>query len=203
MPVVPRPLVLACAALARDLRAALAAAHADHLLDVEYLPAALHNAPSRIVPALAPRVDGALACGRRVFVAYADCGTGGGLDAFLAARPDVARLPGAHCYEMLAGSELFAELDGQEPGTFYLTDFLARHFDALVWWGLGLDRAPQLRDEYFRHYRRLVHLAQDDDAGVGARAEGAAARLGLAFERRLVGRHRLAEALVAFAGVGP
>ena len=90
------------------------------------------------------------AAGRPAFVAYADCGTGGGLDAMLARHPGVARLPGAHCYEVFAGSALFAELDDAEPGTFFLTDFLARHFEALVWQGLGLDRHPELLADVLR-----------------------------------------------------
>jgi hypothetical protein len=166
-----------------------------HLVEVEYLPARLHNTPDRIVPALAPRVDRAVEEGRRVFVAYADCGTGGRLDSFLAERPGVARLPGAHCYEVFAGHDVFSRLHAEAPGTFYLTDFLARNFDALVWRGLGLHRAPQLREVYFGNYTRLVHLAQTGDPALSALAEQAAHRLGLAFERLLVGRGGLTVAL--------
>src|SRR5262249_56609907 len=123
--------------------------------------------------------------------AYADCGTGGALDALLAEFPGVARLPGAHCYEVFAEGETFATLQESELGTFYLTDFLARHFDALVWSGLGLDRHPELRDAYFGAYRRVVLLAQAPDPELIARARAAAARLGLAFEHRATGPDRL------------
>jgi hypothetical protein len=130
-----------------------------------------------------------------VFVAYADCGTGGALDAMLTRHPGVARLPGAHCYEVFAGSDLFAELHAAEPGTFFLTDFLARHFDPLVWQGLGLDRHPELLGVYFGNYRRVVLLSQSTDPQVVAAGCAAAERLGLAFEHRHVGRHRLAVAI--------
>ena len=103
-------------------------------------------------------------------VAYGDCGTGGRLDAALAER-GVARLEGAHCYEFLASARVFEALQDAEPGTFYLTDYLARHFGALVMGGLGLDRHPELRDAYFGHYRRVVHLAQSDAPEVAAAAD--------------------------------
>jgi Protein of unknown function (DUF1638) len=195
----PRPLVLACAALARDLRAVLDANGLRDAVEVEYLPASLHNRPERIVPQLAPRLAAARRDGRPVMVAYADCGTGGRLDALLAAHPGVVRLPGAHCYEMFAGAESFADLHESEPGTFYLTDFLAQHFDALVWAGLGLDRHPELRDTYFGYYHRLVYLSQAADARVLAAAQSAAQRLGLAFEHHPTGRERLAGALAVLA----
>ena len=131
---------IACGALASELRAVLAGQGLDDV-EVRYLPANLHNRPERIVPALREVIDDA-GGERDVFVAYADCGTGGALDAFLAEHPGIERLPGAHCYEFFAGSERFAALHDAEPGTFYLTDFLAKHFDVLVWQGLGLDRHP-------------------------------------------------------------
>jgi Protein of unknown function (DUF1638) len=193
-----RPLVLACGALAGDLRAVLAAGGFDARVEVEYLPANLHNRPDAIAPALRPRLQAAVDAGRPVFVAYADCGTGGGLDALLADFPGVQRLPGAHCYEMFAGAETFAALHESELGTFYLTDFLARHFDALVWAGLGLDRHPELRDTYFANYRRVVLLSQAADADLVARARDAAERLGLAFEHHPTGRESLRDAVVAF-----
>jgi nicotinamidase-related amidase len=190
-------LVIACGALAAELKAVL-----PPDVEVTYLPAHLHNRPERIVPQLTPLVDAARAAGRPVFVAYADCGTGGALDRFLTDRPGVERLPGAHCYEFFAGAEVFAELHVQEPGTFFLTDFLARHFDALVWQGLGLDRHPQLRDAYFGNYRRVVLLTQSTDPAVVAAGRHAAERLGLQFEHRHVGRRAFAAAMpVALRGV--
>ena len=160
-------------------------------IEIQYLPANLHNRPEKIVPSLRPLLADARATGRTVFVAYADCGTGGALDVLLELFPGVTRLPGAHCYELFAGRELFASLHDDEPGTFYLTDFLAKHFDALVWTGLGLDRYPQLRDAYFGNYSRVVLLAQTDDDAVTALAAAAANRLALSFERHLVGRTEL------------
>ena len=183
-----RPLVIACAALTADLRAVLAADGLDALVEVHYLHANLHNTPQRIVGEIRPVLEQACADQRPVFVAYADCGTGGMLDALLAEHPGVGRLPGAHCYEFFAGSHVFAAMQDAELGTFYLTDFLAKHFDALVWSGLGLDRAPELRDLYFSHYTRVVLLAQTDDDEVTKAANVAAERLGLRFERILVGR---------------
>ena len=109
--------------------------------------------------------------------------------------PNTTRLPGAHCYELFAGAEVFAALHDAEPGTFYLTDYLAKHFDPLVWQGLGLDRHPELRDAYFGNYRRVVLLSQSDDASVVAAGRVAAEQLGLEFEHRHVGRSGLAEAV--------
>lgn len=194
----PRPLVLACSALAGDLRAVLAAARFEQHVDVEYLPANLHNRPDAIAPALRPRLQAAVDAGRPVFVAYADCGTGGGLDALLGDFPGVQRLPGAHCYEVFAGAVTFEVLQDEELGTFYLTDFLAKHFDALVWSGLGLDRHPELRDAYFGRYRRVVLLSQAADPALVARARAAADRLGLAFSHRPTGRARLRAPVLAF-----
>ena len=197
----PRPLVLACGALAGDLRAVLAASGLTSQIEVSYLPAPLHNRPERIVPALRPLLSAARATGRPVFVAYADCGTAGGLDALLEEHPGVQRLPGAHCYELFAGAAVFGALHDGALGTFYLTDFLARHFDALVWSGLGLDRHPELRDLYFGNYTRVVLLSQSDDPTVVDAAQTAADRLGLAFEHVHTGRAGLAEPLSQFTAL--
>jgi hypothetical protein len=192
------PLVIGCGALAVELialtrRAGLPA------MDLTCLPASLHNRPERIPGAVAARIRRARADGYdRIFVAYADCGTGGMLDRVLEAE-GVARLEGAHCYEVYAGRAAFATLADEEPGTFYLTDFLVRNFDRLVIRGLGLDRHPELLSIYFGNYRRLVFLAQTDDAQLTARAEAAADRLGgLTFERRLVGLGELATSIASF-----
>ena len=197
------PLVIGCGALARELveltrNAGLPA------MDLTCLPASLHNRPERIPGAVAARIRRARAQGyEQIFVAYADCGTGGLLDRMLETEPaaeGVARLEGAHCYEVYAGRAAFASLHDAEPGTFYLTDYLVRNFDRLVVRGLGLDRHPELLSLYFGNYRRLVYLAQTDDADLTARAAAAAARLGdLAFERRLAGLGELAPALAAFS----
>jgi hypothetical protein len=180
-----RTLALACGALAREI-VALKRLNGWETLDVECLPPELHNRPERIPAAVRAAIAGARARYQRIFVAYADCGTGGLLDAVLAAE-GVERIPGAHCYEFFASAETFAALHEAEPGTFYLTDFLVRHFERLVIEGLGLDTHPELALEYFRNYRKVVYLAQVEDAGLSQAAEAIAVRLKLAYERRLTG----------------
>ena len=130
--------------------------------------------------------DKAFAAYDEILCLYGDCGTGGELDRVLA-EEGVTRIAGAHCYEFFAGAANFDAMMEAEPGTFFLTDFLVRHFDRLVIEGLGLDRFPQLRDDYFGNYRRVVYLAQFDDETLTGKAEAAADRLGLAFERRFTG----------------
>ncbi len=196
----PAPvLVLACGALARELRDIVAANGLDHV-SIECLASELHNRPDDIPAAVEARLD---AVGHRyheVLIGYADCGTGGRLDE-VCQRRGLTRLPGAHCYEFYAGPEPFAQLHDEEPGTFYLTDFLARHFDRLVYQTLGLDRHPQLRDMYFGNYRRVVYLAQRHDPALADMARRAAERLGLAYEYRFSGYGQLAETLVALTPV--
>jgi hypothetical protein len=192
------PLVIGCGALARELVALTRRAGFPEV-DLTCLPAKLHNRPQLIPAAVEARIRRARAEGYdQIFVAYADCGTGGQLDRVLEAE-GVTRLEGAHCYEFYAGRAAFAALADEEPGTFYLTDFLARNFDRLVVRGLGLDRHPELLPLYFGNYRRLVFLAQTDDHALTRTAEAAAGRLGLEFERRLVGLGELAPAVTAFA----
>jgi hypothetical protein len=191
-----RTLVIGCGALAREL-ADLTRPFPD--LDVALLPALLHNRPDGIPGAVRDRIRMERPHYDRIFVAYADCGTGGLLDRVLD-EERVERLPGAHCYEVYAGRETFARLQDAEPGTFYLTDFLVRAFEALVIRGLGLDRHPDLLPIYFGNYRRLVYLAQQDDADLVRRARAAAARLGLAFEYRQTGTGELGTAIAALAG---
>jgi hypothetical protein len=188
------PLVIGCGALAVEL-VALTRRAGLPAVELTCLPASLHNRPERIPATVAARIRRARADGYdRLFVAYADCGTGGRLDQVLEAE-GVDRLGGAHCYEVYAGHEAFAALADEEPGTFYLTDFLVRNFEGLVWRGLGLDRHPELLPIYFGNYRRLVYLAQTDDVDLDRRAVAAAQRLGLAYERRFTGLGDLAVAL--------
>ncbi len=195
------PLVIGCGALAPELvsltrRAGLPA------MDLACLPATLHNRPEQIPDRVRERIRRARAEGYdRIFVAYADCGTGGLLDRVLEAE-GVDRLAGAHCYEVYAGRAAFAALHDDEPGTFYLTDFLARNFERLVIRGLGLDRHPELLPVYFGNYRRLVFLAQTVDPRLTAIARRGARRLGLAFERRFSGLGELGPSVAAFAAGG-
>lgn len=194
-----RVLVIGCGALATELVAVVEQAGLSNV-DLTCLPATLHNRPGGIPAAVRAKVRAARPRYERIFIAYADCGTGGLLDAMLADE-GIERLSGAHCYEFYAGSAAFAELAEEEPGTFFLTDFLARNFDRLVWVGLGLDRHPELLSTYFGNYRRLVYLAQTDDPGLVVVARRAARRLGLAFELRRTGYGDLATSLVRAASV--
>jgi hypothetical protein len=195
--VVPRVLVLACGALAREIRDVVAANGWEHI-DMECLPAKLHNTPQAIPAAVEHRLQAVADLYDRILVGYADCGTGG-LLAPIVAEYGAEMLPGAHCYEFFAGTAAFAELQDEELGTFYLTDFLARHFDRMVWRTLGLDRHPELLDTYFANYRRLVYLSQVDDPALIAAAAAAAQRLGLEFEHRRAGYGLLGTELVRFA----
>jgi hypothetical protein len=193
--------VIACGALAREI-VALKRLNGWSALQVECLPPELHNRPEQIPAAVLGAIRAARGRSARIFVAYADCGTGGQLDAVLLAE-GVQRLPGAHCYEFFAGATQFAELCDAEPGTFYLTDFLVRHFDRLIMNGLGLRQHPQLRAEYFRNYRRLVYLVQQPDVELRAQARHAAQLLGLVFEERVTGYGELATTLAQVATISP
>ena len=193
-------LLIACGALARELDA-LRELSGWEGVTIECLPARLHDSPQEIPAAVRARLDAARGRFDEIFVAYADCGTGGRLDAALA-EYGVDRLPGAHCYEFLAGAEAFAAEHESEPGTFYLTDFLVRHFDRLVLRGLGLDRHPELLSDYFGNYRRVVYLAQTRSPRLEARARRCAERLGLDFETRFTGLGPLERALPIAPAVG-
>ena len=199
-----RVLVVGCGALGREL---VALTRDLPGVDLTCLPAALHNRPERIPDAVAGRLRARGGDYDRVFVAYADCGTGGLLDRMLETQFDgVERIPGAHCYEFYAGAAAFAALQDEEVGTFYLTDFLARNFERIVWRGLGLAEHPELLETYFGNYRRLVYLAQTGDPELVERARAAADKLGLAFEHRQTGLGDLADAIrsaaSAIAGTG-
>ena len=188
-------LIIACGALAHEITA-LRRANAWDGIDVKCLPAELHNRPERIPAAVRALIQASRCHYRTIFVAYADCGTGGLLDAVLH-EEGVERIPGAHCYEFFATSPIFTELAEAEPGTFYLTDFLLRHFDRLVLRGLGLDRHPELFSSYFGNYRKLVYLAQAPKPQSVAEARIIADRMGLAFEYRETGYGTLGTSLEA------
>jgi hypothetical protein len=189
-----RLVIVGCGALAREM---LALTRGIPGVRIEAVDARLHMRPQLIADAVAAKVEKVRAReGRdvRIFIAYADCGTAGSLDAYLE-REGIDRIEGAHCYEFYSGAAAYEALQEEEVGTFYLTDFLARQFDSIIWTGLGLDRHPELLPDYFGHYRRLVYLAQSDDPDLTARAEAAAARLGLALERRFTGLGELATSI--------
>jgi hypothetical protein len=186
----PSTLIIACGALAREITQVIAAHGWSHMT-VTCLPAHLHNRPQKIPEAVRGKIRAAKGRYDHLLVLYGDCGTGGLLDAVLE-EEGVERIPGPHCYEFFTGATNFAALAEEEPGTFYLTDFLVRHFDRLIIEGLGLDRYPQLLPDYFGHYRKLVHLAQVEDPALDTAAKRAALRLGLTHERRFTGLGGLA-----------
>lgn len=186
-------LIIACGALAREIVALRTLNDWPHM-DVQCLPADLHNHPEKIPAAVREKIRANRGRYASMFVAYADCGTGGLLDAVLA-EEQVERIAGAHCYEFFAGSAVFEGLADAEPGTFYLTDFLLRHFERLVIQGLGIDRHPELMAVYFGNYRKLVYLAQLESPHNMADGQRAADRLGLAFEYRVTGYGELEHSL--------
>ncbi len=193
-----RVLVVACGALAKELRHLITAfdqGDSGPAIDLECLPAKLHNRPELIPEAVRDRVRAARGRYRSILVGYADCGTGGLLDK-VCREEGVQRLPGPHCYELYAGAGTFAQLQEQELGTLYLTDYLVRHFERLILEGLGISDHPELQEIYFKNYTRLVHLSQEPDPELDRQARQAADRLGLSFERVSTGYGGLVDALV-------
>ena len=188
-----RILLLACGALAREVLALTRANDWSHL-DLHCLPAILHNTPEKIPQAVADAVETHRAAYDQVFVLYADCGTGGLLQA-KCAELGVEMLEGPHCYSFFEGNADFAKLG--EVTAFYLTDFLVRQFEAFVTKPLGLDRHPDLRDMYFGNYEKLVYQAQTDDPELTEKAKACAEFLKLDFERRFTGYGDLETAMAA------
>ena len=182
-------LVLACGALAHELVAIVRQNRWTHVR-VRCLPPDLHNRPEEIPGAVRRQIEESRDQFEHIFVAYGDCGTGGKLDAVLT-EYGVERLPGAHCYEFYSGDREFAALAEEEAGTFYLTNFLVRHFNRLVRKGLGLDERPELKDLYFGNYRRLVFLAQSEDSQLDDLARQHAAFLGLEYQNQLTGSRKV------------
>ena len=192
-----RVLVIACGALAREILALKAANRWDHI-DLTCLPAKLHLYPEKISDAVREAVAEHRDAYAQILIAYADCGTGGGLEA-TCKDLGVEMIAGPHCYAFFDGNEAFAARAETEITAFYLTDFLVRQFDAFVWRPMGFDRYPELIQTMFGNYDRLIYLAQTDDAALDAKAEDAARRLGLRYERRATGYGDLASALRDFA----
>ncbi len=188
-------LLIACGALARELLA-LVEAHGWHNMAVTCLPAHYHNTPAKIPEAVRAKIRDSRGRYDRIYVVYGDCGTGGLLDRVLA-EEGVERIDGPHCYQFYAGTADFAALMEAEPGSLFLTDYLARHFDRIIIEGLGIDRHPELRDDYFGNYTRVVYLAQTRDPELERIAEAAARRLKLAYEYRFTGYGEMAGFLAA------
>ncbi len=176
----PKTLLIACGALAKEILMVVEINGWKHV-EVTCLPASLHNFPEKITDALRDKIREHKSDFERIIALYADCGTGGTLDRMLE-EEGVERIPGAHCYEFYATSEKFHPMAEQELGTFYLTDYLARQFDVLIMDGLGINKHPELMNMYFSNYKRLVYLAQTEDASLQEKAEAAAEKLGLEYE---------------------
>ncbi len=192
-------IIIACGALAREV---LAVIEGQGLRDIAItcLPAGWHNTPAKIPEGVRAKIRESRGRYGRILVAYGDCGTGGLLDDVLR-EEGVERIAGPHCYQFFMGTGDFQALAEAEPGCFFLTDYLARHFDRLIIEGLGLDRHPELRDDYFGNYTKLVYLAQTEDPGLQERAQRAAERLGLAYEYRFTAYGELAD-FMAYAALG-
>jgi hypothetical protein len=181
----PKTLVIACGALAREFLAVVERNGWTNL-EITCLPAIWHNRPEKIPGGVRRKIRAARGRYERILVLYGDCGTGGLLDQVLD-EERIERIPGPHCYEFFSGTKAFEEMMEAELGSFFLTDYMVRHFDRLILQGLGLDRRPELRDAYFGNYRKLVYLSQIQDSRLLAKAKAAAERLGLEFEHRHTG----------------
>lgn len=187
--------VIACGAIAHEIIDIVQMNGLDHI-SLTCLPAKYHNTPDKIVPAMELAIKEARAAGfGSVFCGYADCGTGGALDRLLE-RENVARLPGAHCYSFFSGVEHFEKSNDADMRSFFLTDFLARHFNSLTWKPLGLEDHPELLSTYFGAYEKIVFLSQQDDPDLLRRAQEIAKKLQLTFEHRKTGYGDLAKALI-------
>jgi hypothetical protein len=180
-----KTLVIACGALAHELLEAKRLNTLD-FLDVTCLPAIWHNYPEKIPEGVRRKIRSNRKKYDRILCLYGDCGTGGMLDKMLE-EEGVERIEGDHCYAFYSKPDEFDALMEEEIGTFFLTDYLVRHFDRLIIQGLGIDRHAQLMGVYFGNYKRIVYLAQLPDAALEKKARAAADRLGLEFEMRITG----------------
>ncbi|EJN03976.1 DUF1638 domain-containing protein [Phyllobacterium sp. YR531] len=190
--------VIACGMIAREILAIRQQFDLEHL-QLTCLPAEYHHYPDKIAPSVEQAIKKAKAEGvKNIFIGYADCGTGGLLDR-VCEKHGVERIAGPHCFSFYAGNDLFAAQWDEDMTSFFMTDFLARHFDAFMVRPLGLDRHPELREMYFGNYRKMIYMAQTDDPELSIKAKKAAEFLGLAYERRLTGYGDLVPALRAAA----
>ena len=177
--------ILGCGALAKEL-VELIEQFPEGQVELTCLPASWHNTPEKIVPGLRAKIQNLKKKNRKILVAYGDCGTGGDIDALLAAE-EVERIEGPHCYEMYMGRADFEKEMEDELGTFFVTDYMVRHFERIVMKGMGLRAHPELRDMYFQHYTRFLYLAQSEDDKLLAKAKACARELDLRFDYRLTG----------------
>lgn len=189
-------LVLACGALAKEILAIKDVfCLPEGTFDLKCLPAGYHNFPHKIVPGLEKVIDEIGMNYDRILIGYGDCGTGGGLDRMMEKYPKTYRLPGAHCYAFYAGLPEFDAMMEEELGSFFLTDYLALHFDTLIIKGFGIDRYPNLKEMYFEHYKRLIYISQVPNDTAMQKAKAAAEFLGLEFIHRPVGYGELGRAI--------
>ena len=186
----PKTLLIACGALAREVVELIRLNGWTHM-SVTCLPAIWHNRPEKIPEGVRQKIHAARDSYDRILVLYGDCGSGGLLDKVLE-EEGVERIDGPHCYAFYSGVGDFVGQAEADPFNFYLTDYLARHFDRLIIAGLGIDRHPELLPLYFGNYKSVVYLAQTEDPELRAKAEAAAKRLGLGFEYRFTGYGELA-----------
>ena len=196
----PSTLLICCGAVAREVVAVVRENGWDHM-DVQCLPAKLHNDPSRLPDGIRAKIKTGRATHDKIIVLYSDCGTGGKIGR-VCEEEGVDSIGGSHCYEVFAGTEVFQQMMADEPGTFFVTDFLARNFEKLVFKGLGLDRFSKLRDIYFGKYKKLVYLAQTENAETRAWAEAAAEMIDLDFEMRFTGYGGFADFIGGEGGCG-
>lgn len=186
--------VIACGMIAREILDVCRANGLDHI-SLTCLPAEYHHHPHHIAPETEKAILKARSEGyEHIFIGYGDCGTGGDLDR-VCERHGVERIAGPHCFSFYTGNEAFAAAGDEYMTTFFMTDFLARHFETFLIRPLGIDRHPELIEMYFAGYERLLYIAQSDDSALTRKAEQAAARLGLTFERKLTGYGDLTGAL--------
>ena len=186
-------LVIACGALAKEITELIRMNNWTHL-QLRYLPAKLHNEPHNITQNIRKNLINAQSKFSQIFIGYADCGTGGKIDNLLE-EFGVQRLPGAHCYEFFSSNQTFSKMLEEEPGSFFLTDFLVKSFEKLIWQGLKINNHPELLNIYFRHYKRLVYLAQTESQSLQTQAQEIAQRLGLNYLYRFTGYGALTPAL--------
>ena len=182
-------LIIGCGAIAHEVREIIELNNWDNVR-LQCLNADLHNTPKILPKKIKEAIDTNLNDYSKIFLAYADCGTGGLIDLLLRDY-DIERLDGAHCYEFYSGSSVFEELSEKEIGTFYLTDFLVKNFDRLVVDGLGIQKYPALKEEYFKNYKNVVYLAQKQDNVLESKARECADYLNLEFSALFTGLNNL------------
>lgn len=186
----PRVLILACGALAREIRD-ISRLHQLDNVTLDCLPASLHNRPRNIPEAVRKRLARCEGKYERILLGYADCGTAGELSdlcrEYRANGTAIEMMPGAHCYQFFAGNRRFDSMHDNDPTAFYLTDYLVKHFERIIMGGLGIEAHPELRDMYFGNYTKLIYLVQTNDPVLDEKARAAANRLGLSFERLSTG----------------